>query len=103
MSDVPTISDLAGAHGGENADHVARYQVALAFLQCGRFSWAEWSRMGAADRAAATLAGEHLARVRAVMVGNASRGRIEAASVLEPVDNGETLEQEVIAHVSAGG
>lgn len=102
MSDVPTISELANAYGGENADHVARYQVALAFLQCGRFSWAEWSRMGAADRAAATLAGEHLARVRAVMVGNASAGTVEAASILQPVDGGMALEEEVVARVCPG-
>lgn len=99
MSEVPTISELAGAHSNENADHVARYQVALAFLQCGRFSWSEWSRMGAADRAAATLAGEHLARIHAVWAGDSARDPIVAAGILEPVDGGSALEDEVMNHV----
>lgn len=97
MSGQPTIGDLAG----ESPSPVERYRVARAFLQCGRFSWSEWSALPVEDRAAAALAGEHLERVRAVMAGNASRGKIEAAAILQPVDGGDALEQEVMADVSA--
>ena len=82
---------------GDDAAVPVLFEQARAFvLAGGAWSSDDWARMTSEERAVAVTAGDHLRRESAVMVGNASRGTLEAAEVFAPVDGGDELECEIL-------
>ena len=80
------------------------YEMARAFIVAGgAWSAVDWSEMDMQERAIAYTAGDHVARERAVMMGNAARDRFGAAEVISPVDLGDQLEVEELEAIMRKG
>lgn len=87
------------------AAHLANLSaLAEAFLEAGGvYTHAEWKALSDDERAAAHAAGRRLARKRALMLGAAIRGGLEAAIVQAPLDAGDALEDLLLTRALEGG
>jgi hypothetical protein len=81
---------------------VAMKEEAYDFLRAGgSLSWREWESLEDGAKAAFLSAGEKLNIERAVIVGSASQGPLQAALILSHVDGGDLLCQVALDQIDA--